>query len=218
MKHFLKTGTQALADNDKQAAKILLRHLSLHNVPFNDPQEHSKLLGTTYNSEHFEGDENNSVRRIMVELKMLSVFGKHFCPEILLIHGRDAEGNVIYGNGVVLPKFDRAKNKEVLTNNLKNKKDKLRKLKIDFNLLILSFKDLKSIKGKSWEEKDDTLYSQELGETCYDAWSEGKFQSYENIQTRIRNNRQAREEIVKKIKEIKHEIKVINNDISLLLV
>ena len=80
----MKTGIKILIDNDKQGAKDLLKKLSSERIPFENPKLHSKLLGYPYIEGVFEQDPDNSIQRLMVELKILSVFGKHTCPKALL--------------------------------------------------------------------------------------------------------------------------------------
>lgn len=80
----MKTGIEILVDNDKEATKELLEKLKVENIPFNDPKLHDEILGYSYNKGDFEKDETNAIKRIMVELKILSVWGKHSCPQILL--------------------------------------------------------------------------------------------------------------------------------------
>lgn len=79
----MKTGIKILLDNDKEGAKELLRILSSEKIPFKDPKRHAQMLGYPYNKD-FETDPTNGIRRLMVELKILSVFGKHSCPPALL--------------------------------------------------------------------------------------------------------------------------------------
>jgi len=79
----MKTGKQCLIDNDKASALLVLSKIKKLKPSIN-PVDHAKALGHVYNRGGFENDEVNSVRRMMVELKILSVFGKHTCPSILL--------------------------------------------------------------------------------------------------------------------------------------
>ena len=81
----MKTGIKILLDNDKEGAKELLRVLSSEKIPFNDPKRHAEMLGYPYNKGEFEADPTNAIKRLMVELKILSVFGKHCCPPALLL-------------------------------------------------------------------------------------------------------------------------------------
>ena len=80
----MKTGIQILLSNDKESAKELLNILRNENIPFNEPKLHAKLLGCEYNDD-FKGDTKNAIKRLMAELKILSVFGKHTCPPELLV-------------------------------------------------------------------------------------------------------------------------------------
>jgi hypothetical protein len=77
-------GLEILRQNNQKEAKWLLSYLQRHNIPKNCPEIHAKLLGYPYNKGEFEADSTNGVRRIMVELKLLALFGKHNCPDILL--------------------------------------------------------------------------------------------------------------------------------------
>lgn len=80
----MKTGIKILLDNDKEEAKELLRVLSSEKIPFNDPKRHAEMLGCKYDKD-FEKDPKGAIQRLMVELKILSVFGKHCCPPALLL-------------------------------------------------------------------------------------------------------------------------------------
>lgn len=80
----MKTGKEILKSNDKLGAQELLKRLKDENIPFKDPKLHAKLLGVPYNKGDFENDDNGAIQRLMTELKILSIFGKHTCPEILL--------------------------------------------------------------------------------------------------------------------------------------
>jgi hypothetical protein len=80
----MKTGIECLRQNDKEAASGLLSLIREENIAFEQPERHAKLLGYPYNRGDFETDEDNGVRRLMVELKILSIYGRHACPPILL--------------------------------------------------------------------------------------------------------------------------------------
>lgn len=80
----MKTGIKILLDNDKQGAKELIKKLDSAKIPFENPELHAKMIGYPYNKGDFESDETNGIRRIMTELKILSIFGRHTCPPILL--------------------------------------------------------------------------------------------------------------------------------------
>ena len=80
----MKTGIQILLSNDKESAKELLNILRSDNIPFNNPRLHAKMLGCEYNKD-FKEDTKNAIKRLMTELKILSVFGKHTCPPELLL-------------------------------------------------------------------------------------------------------------------------------------
>ena len=80
----MKTGIKILIDNDKQGAKDLLKKLSCERIPYENPKLHAKLLGYHYKEGIFERDPDNGIKRLMVELKILSIFGKHNCPKTLL--------------------------------------------------------------------------------------------------------------------------------------
>lgn len=80
----MKTGIKILIDNDKQGAKELLNILRTDNIPFNNPRLHAEMLGCEYNKD-FKEDTKNAIKRLMTELKILSVFGKHTCPSELLV-------------------------------------------------------------------------------------------------------------------------------------
>ena len=80
----MKTGIKILIDNDKQGAKDLLKKLSSERIPYENPKLHAKLLGHPYKEGIFERDPDNGIKRLMVELKILSIFGKHNCPKALL--------------------------------------------------------------------------------------------------------------------------------------
>lgn len=79
----MKTGIQILLSNDKESAKEMLNILRNENVPFNNPRRHAGMLGCKYDKD-FKEDTKNAIKRLMTELKILSIFGKHTCPETLL--------------------------------------------------------------------------------------------------------------------------------------
>lgn len=91
----MKTGIKILLDNDKEGAKELIKILDSENIPFNNPRRHAEMLGYPYNKD-FEADPTNGIRRLMVELKILSIFGKHTCPPILL--SANSVKNYTYSN------------------------------------------------------------------------------------------------------------------------
>lgn len=83
----MDTGIQILKENHREKAKDLLEFYKKHRV-WECPEKHAQLLGYPYNKGDFEKDSTNGIRRIMVELKILSLFGKHCCPGILLDNKR----------------------------------------------------------------------------------------------------------------------------------
>lgn len=78
------TGIEILKQNNRDAAKALLHKLTSERIPFENPKLHAKLLGYPYEEGVFEQDPDNGIKRLMVELKILSLTGKHFCPPALL--------------------------------------------------------------------------------------------------------------------------------------
>jgi len=82
MDNLTKTAHEILSSNDKTQAGLLLEECK--KVAKANPEEHARLLGYPYNKGGFEEDKTNGIRRIMVELKVLSIWGKHTCPKILI--------------------------------------------------------------------------------------------------------------------------------------
>ena len=89
----LKTGIKILLDNDKEGAKELIKILDSEKIPFNNPKRHARMLGYPYNKGDFEADTTSGIRRLMVELKILSIYGKHTCPSILLVVNKNSKFN-----------------------------------------------------------------------------------------------------------------------------
>jgi len=105
------------------------------------------------------------------------------------------------------------------TENIKILEGQKRRLINEFNWLLFEFNEYKQLisSSTSFEEAENKYYSQKFNESGHDSHYEGYFYSFEykSLSKKIKENKEKRNELTIKIRELKHQIKNLHKKYSL---